>query len=92
MQTSLPLRPLLAAAAIGLSAHSLTAAAAEPGVTDTKLILGSVTPVSGPPSLLGNEIVLKHDVRLWTDRYHNLLRILDIPWNVVPEDEDEDEP
>jgi hypothetical protein len=41
-----------------------------------------------PPSLLGNEIVLKHDVRLWTDRYHNLLRILDIPWNVVPEDED----
>lgn len=29
------------------------ALAAEPGVTDTKVILGSVTPVSGPPSLLG---------------------------------------
>jgi ABC-type branched-subunit amino acid transport system substrate-binding protein len=36
---------------IGLTAT--TAAAADPGVTDTKIILGSVTPVSGPPSLLG---------------------------------------
>jgi spermidine synthase len=35
-----------------------------------------------PPVLLGSEIVLKNDVRLWTDRYHNLLRILDIPQNV----------
>jgi len=35
-----------------------------------------------PPELLGNEIVLKNDIRLWTDRYHNLLRILDIPQNV----------
>lgn len=35
-----------------------------------------------PPSLVGNEVELKHDVRLWTDRYHNLLRILDIPENV----------
>jgi hypothetical protein len=34
-----------------------------------------------PPELLGNEIELKQDVRLWTDRYHNLLRILDIPEN-----------
>ena len=34
-----------------------------------------------PPELLGNEIELKQDVRLWTDRYHNLLRILDIPQN-----------
>ncbi|MDR3455611.1 MAG: ABC transporter substrate-binding protein [Rhodoferax sp.] len=30
-----------------------TTAAAEPGVTDSTIILGSVTPVSGPPSLLG---------------------------------------
>jgi ABC-type branched-subunit amino acid transport system substrate-binding protein len=29
------------------------ALAAEPGVTDSTVILGSVTPVSGPPSLLG---------------------------------------
>jgi spermidine synthase len=36
---------------------------------------------ANPPSLLGSEIELKHDVRLWTDRYHNLLRILDIPQN-----------
>lgn len=41
---------------------------------------------ANPPSLVGNEVVLKHDVRLWTDRYHNLLRILDIPWNVVQEE------
>ncbi len=34
-----------------------------------------------PTSLLGNEIELKHEVRLWTDRYHNLLQILDIPQN-----------
>jgi hypothetical protein len=34
-----------------------------------------------PAELLGNEIELKQDVRLWTDRYHNLLRILDIPQN-----------
>jgi len=37
-----------------------------------------------PPALLGNEIQLKHDVRLWTDRYHNLLRILDIPPTSCP--------
>lgn len=37
---------------------------------------------ANPSSLLGSEIELKHDVRLWTDRYHNLLRILDIPQNV----------
>jgi len=36
---------------IGMTAT--TAAAADPGVTDTKIVLGSVTPVSGPPSLLG---------------------------------------
>ncbi len=35
-----------------------------------------------PAELLGNEIELKQDVRLWTDRYHNLLRILDIPQNI----------
>lgn len=35
-----------------------------------------------PPVLLGSEIELKHDLRLWTDRYHNLLLILDIPRNV----------
>ncbi|MCF7784940.1 MAG: fused MFS/spermidine synthase [Prosthecobacter sp.] len=34
-----------------------------------------------PPDLLGNETELKEDVRLWTDRYHNLLRILNIPQN-----------
>lgn len=34
-----------------------------------------------PTELVGNETELKHDVRLWTDRYHNLLRILDIPQN-----------
>jgi len=44
-----------------------------------------------PAELLGNEVQLKHDIRLWTDRYHNLLRILDIPMNVVP-DEDEEAP
>jgi len=40
-----------------------------------------------PPSLLGNEIELKQDVRLWTDRYHNLLRILDIPQNTKDSEE-----
>jgi hypothetical protein len=34
-----------------------------------------------PSELLGDETELKHDVRLWTDRYHNLLRILNIPQN-----------
>ena len=40
-----------------------------------------------PPDLLGNEIQLKQDVRLWTDRYHNLLRILDIPQNTKQDKE-----
>ena len=40
-----------------------------------------------PPELLGNEIELKQDVRLWTDRYHNLLRILDIPQNTKDSEE-----
>ncbi len=34
-----------------------------------------------PSELLGDETELKQDVRLWTDRYHNLLRILNIPQN-----------
>ncbi|MFC5455890.1 spermidine synthase [Prosthecobacter fluviatilis] len=38
-----------------------------------------------PPDLLGDETELKHDVRLWTDRYHNLLRILNIPQNIKQE-------
>lgn len=37
---------------------------------------------ANPPDLLGDETQLKHDVRLWTDRYHNLLRILNIPQNI----------
>jgi hypothetical protein len=40
---------------------------------------------STPPELLGTEVELNHDVRLWTDRYHNLLRILDIPQNTKKE-------
>ncbi|MDI1312220.1 fused MFS/spermidine synthase [Prosthecobacter sp.] len=40
-----------------------------------------------PPDLLGNETELKHAVRLWTDRYHNLLRILDIPQNTKDSEE-----
>ncbi len=40
------------AACVGIASQS-AAARAEPGVTDTKIVLGSVTPVSGPPSLLG---------------------------------------
>jgi len=40
------------AACVGIASHT-AAARAEPGVTDTKIVLGSVTPVSGPPSLLG---------------------------------------
>lgn len=55
MPTSPAPRHLFAATALAVSAFAFTAAAtaAEPGVTDTKIILGSVTPVSGPPSLLG---------------------------------------
>ena len=40
-----------------------------------------------PSELLGSEIELKQDVRLWTDRYHNLLRILDIPQNTKDSEE-----
>ena len=40
-----------------------------------------------PSELLGNEIELNQDVRLWTDRYHNLLRILDIPQNTKDSEE-----
>lgn len=59
--------------------------------TDYILVTNNPTFLAAnPPSLVGNEIVLKHDVRLWTDRYHNLLKILDIPWNVVKEEADED--
>jgi len=58
--------------------------------TDYLLLTNNEAFLADTPSrLVGNEIVLKHVVRLWTDRYHNLLRILDIPWNVVPEEEDE---
>lgn len=45
---------------------------------------------ANPTDLVGNEVVLKEEPRLWTDRYHNLLRILDIPWNVVVDDAEED--
>ena len=41
---------------IGLTAT--TVVAADPGVTDTKIVLGSVTPVSGPASLLGKAHML----------------------------------
>jgi hypothetical protein len=34
-----------------------------------------------PTRLIGNEKRLSHDVRLWTDRYHDLLSILNIPQN-----------
>lgn len=44
---------------------------------------------ANPTDLVGNEVVLKEEPRLWTDRYHNLLRILDIPSNVVPDVEDD---
>ena len=63
MQTSFSLRPLRAAFAFGLSVFALTATAAEPGVTDTKVVLGSVTPVSGPPSLLGKAHMLA--LKVW---------------------------
>ncbi|HEY1052836.1 MAG TPA: fused MFS/spermidine synthase [Prosthecobacter sp.] len=46
---------------------------------------------ANPTDLVGNEVVLKEEPRLWTDRYHNLLRILDIPWNVVPDEEESSE-
>ncbi len=44
---------------------------------------------ANPAELMGNEVMLKEEPRLWTDRYHNLLRILDIPWNVAPDEDDE---
>lgn len=51
--------------------------------TDYILVTNNAAFLAATPSvLLGSEIVLKHDIRLWTDRYHNLLRILDIPRNV----------
>lgn len=56
--------------------------------TDYILVTNNATFLAAtPPSLLGNEIELKNDVRLWTDRYHNLLRILDIPSNVKDDSE-----
>lgn len=54
-------------------------------VTDNEAFLAA-----NPTDLVGNEVVLKEEPRLWTDRYHNLLRILDIPSNVVPDEEDDD--
>ncbi|PZP93000.1 MAG: branched-chain amino acid ABC transporter substrate-binding protein [Variovorax paradoxus] len=52
MRISLCTRPAAAIAALTLClVHG--AALAEPGVTDSQIVLGSVTPVSGPPSLLG---------------------------------------
>ena len=53
--------------------------------TDYILVTNNAAFLSATPtSLLGNEIELKDDVRIWTDRYHNLLRILDIPQNTKP--------
>ena len=46
-----------------ISLTATTAAAADPGVTDAKIVLGSVTPVSGPPSLLGKAHMLA--LRVW---------------------------
>ena len=40
-------------------------ALAEPGVTDTQIVLGSVTPVSGPPSLLGKAHVAA--LKVWQE-------------------------
>lgn len=53
----------------------------------TDYILVTNNPIflaANPPELVGNEVILNHEVRLWTDRYHNLLTILDIPYNVEP--------
>lgn len=44
---------LAASAAALFLSLSPGAAFAEPGVTDSQIVLGTVTPVSGPPSLLG---------------------------------------
>lgn len=65
MPTSPAPRRLFAATALAVSAFAFTAVAmaAEPGVTDTKIILGSVTPVSGPPSMLGKAHMLA--LKVW---------------------------
>lgn len=58
------LNRLAVASLIGMAAAiAATPVAAEPGVTDTKIVLGSVTPVSGPPSLLGKAHMLA--LRVW---------------------------
>ncbi|MDO8376609.1 MAG: ABC transporter substrate-binding protein [Aquabacterium sp.] len=61
--TSKALRSLLlSAACAGMAGYAATALA-EPGVTDNKIVLGSVTPVSGPPSLLGKAHMLA--LKVW---------------------------
>src|SRR3989338_5997763 len=46
-----------------ISLTATTAAAADPGVTDAKIVLGSITPVSCPASLLGKAHMLA--LRVW---------------------------
>lgn len=48
-----PLKTLFAIAVASGLALGPGSAVAEPGVTDSQVVLGSVAPVSGPPSLLG---------------------------------------
>jgi branched-chain amino acid transport system substrate-binding protein len=59
------LRSLLSVfAGVGMLGHAGWASA-EPGVSDSKIVLGSVTPVSGPPSLLGKAHMLA--LKVWQE-------------------------
>lgn len=84
--TYLVLAPVIEkiAAAVGFKTVRIaTEADGDHDSTDYILVTRNETFLKATPEeLLGNETELKQDVRLWTDRYHNLLRILDIPQNI----------
>ncbi|MGY3529224.1 ABC transporter substrate-binding protein [Bradyrhizobium sp. USDA 4452] len=57
----------LAAAALLLSTASLAigpAAAADPGITDTEILIGDVEPLTGPPALLGVAASIGHKIAI----------------------------
>ncbi|OYW72516.1 MAG: hypothetical protein B7Z37_24555, partial [Verrucomicrobia bacterium 12-59-8] len=83
-----PVIEKIAAAAGFKTTRIATEADGDDDSTDYILVTHNETFLKAtPPELLGNEIELKQDVRLWTDRYHNLLRILDIPQNTKVSEE-----
>ena len=61
------MRQYLAAASLLLAGAVFTcshARAADPGITDTEIVIGDVEPLTGPPALLGVAASIGHKIAI----------------------------